>query len=158
MGDRANVIVVRETGTYELYRTGRAVGIDLDLLDGPAAVLAMLPELRRDGGRAGKEAVAGNTVAARHPASLVWRRQGRAVGSPRPPPPGSAPAFPDRACPVGDARLSLAGHDRTGDVGGWRFSPVHERFTTSIAGYSCLAVGVGAAGTRLRPGTCSPRP
>ncbi|MFF2096879.1 hypothetical protein [Streptomyces sp. NPDC058202] len=76
MGDRANVIVVRETGPYELYRTGRAVGIDLYLLDGLAAVLAMLPELRRDGGRAGREAVAGNTVAARHPASLVWRRQG----------------------------------------------------------------------------------
>lgn len=48
MGDRANVIVVRENGTHELYRTGWAVGIDLDLLDGPEAVLAMLPELRRD--------------------------------------------------------------------------------------------------------------
>ncbi|MFE3502549.1 hypothetical protein ACFXPX_19520 [Kitasatospora sp. NPDC059146] len=49
MGDRANVIVVRENGTHELYRTGWAVGIDLDLLDGPAAVLAMLPELHQDG-------------------------------------------------------------------------------------------------------------
>lgn len=49
MGDRANVIVVREDGTHELYRTGWAVGIDLDLLEGPAPVLAMLPELRRDG-------------------------------------------------------------------------------------------------------------
>jgi hypothetical protein len=49
MGDRANVIVVRENNTHELYRTGWAVGIDLDLLDGPAAVLAMLPGLRRDG-------------------------------------------------------------------------------------------------------------
>ncbi|KQV05629.1 MULTISPECIES: hypothetical protein [unclassified Kitasatospora] len=49
MGDRANVIVVRENGTHELYRTGWAVGIDLDLLDGSAAVLAMLPELRQDG-------------------------------------------------------------------------------------------------------------
>jgi hypothetical protein len=49
MGDIANVIVVRENGTHELYRTGWAVGIDLDLLDGPAAVLAMLPGLRQDG-------------------------------------------------------------------------------------------------------------
>ncbi|MFD0272015.1 hypothetical protein ACFVGY_36420 [Streptomyces sp. NPDC127106] len=49
MGDRANVIVVREDGTHELYRTGWAVGIDLDLLDGPATALAMLPELRQDG-------------------------------------------------------------------------------------------------------------
>ncbi|MFE6225827.1 hypothetical protein [Streptomyces sp. NPDC057854] len=48
MGDRANVIVVRENGTHELYRTGWAVGIDLDLLEGPAPVLAMLPELRQD--------------------------------------------------------------------------------------------------------------
>ncbi|MGW1998162.1 hypothetical protein [Embleya sp. NPDC001921] len=48
MGDRANVIVVRENGTHELYRTGWAVGIDLDLLDGPEVVLAMLPELRRE--------------------------------------------------------------------------------------------------------------
>ncbi|MGW8359985.1 hypothetical protein ACWGK1_05380 [Streptomyces wedmorensis] len=48
MGDRANVIVVRENGTYELYRTGWAVGIDLDLLDGLEVVLAMLPELRQD--------------------------------------------------------------------------------------------------------------
>ncbi|MFB9434691.1 hypothetical protein [Streptomyces showdoensis] len=49
MGDRANIIVVRENGTHELYRTGWAVGIDLDLLDGPAVVLASLPELRQDG-------------------------------------------------------------------------------------------------------------
>ncbi|MFI8823915.1 hypothetical protein [Streptomyces sp. NPDC053431] len=49
MGDRANVIVVRESGTHELYRTGWAVGLDLDLLGGPEAVLAMLPELRQDG-------------------------------------------------------------------------------------------------------------
>ncbi|MER5479300.1 hypothetical protein ABT026_20370 [Streptomyces sp. NPDC002734] len=49
MGDRANVIVVHENGTHELYRTGWAVGIDLDLLEGPAPVLAMLPELRQDG-------------------------------------------------------------------------------------------------------------
>ncbi|MFD0275313.1 hypothetical protein ACFVHB_15605 [Kitasatospora sp. NPDC127111] len=49
MGDRANVIVVREDGTHELYRSGRAVGIDLDLLNGPDAVLAMLPDLRQDG-------------------------------------------------------------------------------------------------------------
>ncbi|MFB7241358.1 hypothetical protein CW362_15195 [Streptomyces populi] len=49
MGDRANVIVVRENGTHELYRTGWAVGIDLDLLDGPTPVLAMLPGLRQDG-------------------------------------------------------------------------------------------------------------
>ncbi|MFE5209281.1 hypothetical protein [Streptomyces sp. NPDC056600] len=49
MGDRANVIVVHENGTHELYRTGWAVGIDLDLLEGPAPVLGMLPELRQDG-------------------------------------------------------------------------------------------------------------
>lgn len=49
MGDRANVIVVRENGTHELYRTGWAVGIDLDLLEGPTPVLAMLPGLRQDG-------------------------------------------------------------------------------------------------------------
>ncbi|MFJ5219424.1 hypothetical protein ACIP98_32555 [Streptomyces sp. NPDC088354] len=49
MGDRANVVVVRENGTHELYRTGWAVGIDLDLLDGPSALLAMLPELHQDG-------------------------------------------------------------------------------------------------------------
>ncbi|MEV7560519.1 hypothetical protein [Streptomyces sp. NPDC089795] len=49
MGDRANIIVVRENGTHELYRTGWAVGIDLDLLEGPMPVLAMLPELRQDG-------------------------------------------------------------------------------------------------------------
>ncbi|MEU0878018.1 hypothetical protein ABZ345_05420 [Lentzea sp. NPDC005914] len=49
MGDRANVIVVRENGTHELYRTGWAVGIDLDLVDGPTPVLAMLPGLRQDG-------------------------------------------------------------------------------------------------------------
>ncbi|MFF2573208.1 hypothetical protein [Streptomyces sp. NPDC058084] len=48
MGDRANVIVVRENGTHELYRTGWAVGIDLDLLEGPTPVLAMLPGLRQD--------------------------------------------------------------------------------------------------------------
>ncbi|MGV9313955.1 hypothetical protein ACWDR0_17460 [Streptomyces sp. NPDC003691] len=49
MGDRANIIVVREDGTHELYRTGWAVGIDLDLLEGPTAVLAVLPGLRQDG-------------------------------------------------------------------------------------------------------------
>ncbi|MEV5801736.1 hypothetical protein [Streptomyces collinus] len=49
MGDRANVIVVRENGTHEVYRTGWAVGIDLDLLEGPTPVLAMLPGLRQDG-------------------------------------------------------------------------------------------------------------
>ncbi|MEU6339709.1 hypothetical protein ABZ883_01960 [Streptomyces sp. NPDC046977] len=49
MGNRANIVVVRENGTHELYRTGWAVGIDLDLLDGPSAFLAMLPELRQDG-------------------------------------------------------------------------------------------------------------
>ncbi|MEU5977543.1 hypothetical protein [Streptomyces sp. NPDC047315] len=49
MGERANVIVVRENGTHELYRTGWAVGIDLDLLEGPTPVLAMLPGLRQDG-------------------------------------------------------------------------------------------------------------
>lgn len=49
MGDRANVIVIRENGTHELYRTGWAVGIDLDLLEGPTPVLAMLPGLRQDG-------------------------------------------------------------------------------------------------------------
>ncbi|MFF0739032.1 hypothetical protein ACFYVL_01415 [Streptomyces sp. NPDC004111] len=49
MGDRANVIVLRENGTHELYRTGWAVGIDLDLLYGPGPVLGMLPELRQDG-------------------------------------------------------------------------------------------------------------
>ncbi|MFG2837699.1 hypothetical protein ACGFZH_18780 [Streptomyces zaomyceticus] len=49
MGDRANVIVVRENGAHELYRTGWAVGIDLDLLEGQTPVLAMLPELHQDG-------------------------------------------------------------------------------------------------------------
>jgi hypothetical protein len=49
MGDRANVIVVRDNGTHELYRTGWAVGIDLDLVEGPAPVLAMLPGLHQDG-------------------------------------------------------------------------------------------------------------
>ncbi|MFI8965054.1 hypothetical protein ACIGO8_23415 [Streptomyces sp. NPDC053493] len=49
MGNRANVIVVRENGTHELYRTGWAVGLDLDLLEGPTALLAMLPGLRQDG-------------------------------------------------------------------------------------------------------------
>ncbi|MFF0435477.1 hypothetical protein ACFYU9_25020 [Streptomyces sp. NPDC004327] len=49
MGDRANIIVVRENGTHELYRTGWAVGIDLDLLEGPAPLLAALPGLRQDG-------------------------------------------------------------------------------------------------------------
>ncbi|MFJ3903818.1 hypothetical protein [Streptomyces sp. NPDC090025] len=48
MGNRANVVVVRENGTHELYRTGWAVGLDLDLLDGPTALLALLPGLRRD--------------------------------------------------------------------------------------------------------------
>ncbi|GAA1937796.1 hypothetical protein [Kitasatospora viridis] len=41
--------MVRESGAHELYRTGWAVGIDLDLLGGPAAVLAMLPGHRQDG-------------------------------------------------------------------------------------------------------------
>ncbi|MFE6709688.1 hypothetical protein [Streptomyces sp. NPDC057695] len=49
MGDRANIVVVREDGTHELYRTGWAVDIDLDLLGGPTALLALLPELRQDG-------------------------------------------------------------------------------------------------------------
>lgn len=49
VGDRANVIVVRENGTHELYRTGWAVGIDLDLLEGPAPVHALVPGLRQDG-------------------------------------------------------------------------------------------------------------
>lgn len=49
MGDRANIVVVRENGAHELYRTGWAAGIDLDLLEGPARVLAMLPGLHRDG-------------------------------------------------------------------------------------------------------------
>ncbi|MFE1383633.1 hypothetical protein ACFW6S_32275 [Streptomyces sp. NPDC058740] len=49
MGERANVVVVRESGAHELYRTGWAVGIDLDLLEGSAGVLAMLPGLRQDG-------------------------------------------------------------------------------------------------------------
>ncbi|MEU7700992.1 hypothetical protein [Streptomyces sp. NPDC039028] len=49
MGDRANIVVVREDGTHELYRTGWAVDVDLDLLDGPAGLLALLPELRQDG-------------------------------------------------------------------------------------------------------------
>ncbi|MEU8760117.1 hypothetical protein [Streptomyces sp. NPDC048659] len=50
MGDRADIVVVREDGAHELYRTGWAVGLDLDLLDGPARFLALLPGLRRDGG------------------------------------------------------------------------------------------------------------
>ncbi|MFD5922482.1 hypothetical protein ACFVYP_38035 [Kitasatospora sp. NPDC058201] len=43
MGDRANFVVVRESGEYELYlsRFG-AVGIDLDLLAGPAETLSMV--------------------------------------------------------------------------------------------------------------------
>ncbi|MFJ1755006.1 hypothetical protein [Kitasatospora sp. NPDC088134] len=49
MGDRANVVVVRADGAHELYRSGWAVGLDLDLLDGPAALLDLLPGLHRDG-------------------------------------------------------------------------------------------------------------
>ncbi|MEU9337968.1 hypothetical protein AB0D49_33205 [Streptomyces sp. NPDC048290] len=49
MGTRANIIVVRENGTHELYRTGWAAGIDLDLLEGPTPLLALLPGLRQDG-------------------------------------------------------------------------------------------------------------
>ncbi|MFF4342501.1 hypothetical protein ACFY00_21550 [Kitasatospora sp. NPDC001540] len=48
MGEKANIVVVHEDGTHELHRTGWAVGIDLDLLDGPDALLGTLPELRRD--------------------------------------------------------------------------------------------------------------
>ncbi|MFH8381849.1 hypothetical protein ACH4E7_13010 [Kitasatospora sp. NPDC018058] len=49
MADRANFVVVRESGEYELYlsRFG-AVGIDLDLLAGPAAALSMVRGLRMD--------------------------------------------------------------------------------------------------------------
>ncbi|GAA1251351.1 hypothetical protein GCM10009665_47540 [Kitasatospora nipponensis] len=49
MADRANFVVVRESGEFELYlsRFG-AVGIDLDLLAGPAAVLSMVRGLRVD--------------------------------------------------------------------------------------------------------------
>ncbi|MFJ8042532.1 hypothetical protein ACIRBX_18790 [Kitasatospora sp. NPDC096147] len=49
MGDRANIVVVREDGTKELYRSGWAVELDLDLLAGPDALLASLPGLKRDG-------------------------------------------------------------------------------------------------------------
>ncbi|MCX5205415.1 hypothetical protein OG897_28640 [Streptomyces sp. NBC_00237] len=49
MGDRANFVVVRESGEFELYlsRYG-AVGMDLDLLAGPAETLAMVRRLRVD--------------------------------------------------------------------------------------------------------------
>ncbi|MFE9429310.1 hypothetical protein ACFYNO_40930 [Kitasatospora sp. NPDC006697] len=49
MADRANFVVVRESGEYELYlsRFG-AVGIDLDLLEGPAEVLSMVRNLGVD--------------------------------------------------------------------------------------------------------------
>lgn len=49
MADRANLVVVRESGAYELYlsRFG-AIGLDLDLLAGPEAALAMAEGLRRD--------------------------------------------------------------------------------------------------------------
>ncbi|MFE6871244.1 hypothetical protein ACFVFS_32385 [Kitasatospora sp. NPDC057692] len=49
MADRANFVVVRESGEYELYvsRFG-AVGIDLDLLAGPTAALAMVRRLHVD--------------------------------------------------------------------------------------------------------------
>ncbi|MFJ2055280.1 hypothetical protein ACIOMM_04985 [Streptomyces sp. NPDC087908] len=49
MGDRADIVVVREDGTHERYRTGWAVDIDLDLPGGPTALLALLPELRQEG-------------------------------------------------------------------------------------------------------------
>ncbi|MDH6137831.1 hypothetical protein P3T37_007266 [Kitasatospora sp. MAA4] len=47
MGDRANFVVVREGGEYELYlsRFG-AVGIDLDLLAGPAEALSLVGRLK----------------------------------------------------------------------------------------------------------------
>ncbi|MFE7463222.1 hypothetical protein ACFU6R_03840 [Streptomyces sp. NPDC057499] len=50
MADRANFVVVRESGEYELYlsRWG-AAGLDLDLLAGPAASLSMVQRLRADG-------------------------------------------------------------------------------------------------------------
>ncbi|MFE6664986.1 hypothetical protein ACFVFH_15695 [Streptomyces sp. NPDC057697] len=46
MGDRANFVVVSESGEYELYlsRFG-AAGIDLDLLTGPAEALSMIRRL-----------------------------------------------------------------------------------------------------------------
>ncbi|MFE6053995.1 hypothetical protein ACFQ6N_24855 [Kitasatospora sp. NPDC056446] len=49
MADRANFVVVRESGEYELYlsRFG-AVGLDLDLLAGPAGALSMVRGLRAD--------------------------------------------------------------------------------------------------------------
>ncbi|MFB7470286.1 hypothetical protein [Kitasatospora sp. NPDC056184] len=49
MADRANFVVVRESGAYELSlsRFG-AVGIDLDLLAGPTATLAMVRRLGVD--------------------------------------------------------------------------------------------------------------
>ncbi|MFF7459234.1 hypothetical protein [Kitasatospora sp. NPDC008115] len=49
MADRANFVVVRGSGEYELYlsRFG-AVGIDLDLLVGPAGTLAMVRRLSAD--------------------------------------------------------------------------------------------------------------
>ncbi|MFD0404403.1 hypothetical protein [Kitasatospora sp. NPDC127116] len=49
MADRANFVVVRENGEYELYlsRFG-AVGIDLDLLAGPTEALSMVQRLRVD--------------------------------------------------------------------------------------------------------------
>ncbi|MEU4506600.1 hypothetical protein [Streptomyces sp. NPDC024089] len=49
MGDRANFVVVRESGEYELYlsRFG-AVGLDLDLLAGPAETISMVRQLKAD--------------------------------------------------------------------------------------------------------------
>ncbi|MFI5530567.1 hypothetical protein ACIA8O_18700 [Kitasatospora sp. NPDC051853] len=49
MGDRANIVVIREDGSQELYRSGRAVGFDLDFLRGPDVLLASLPRLKQDG-------------------------------------------------------------------------------------------------------------
>ncbi|MER6366072.1 hypothetical protein [Kitasatospora sp. NPDC001527] len=50
MADRANFVVVREDGAYELYlsRFG-AVGIDLDLLAGPVRTLSTLRHMSADG-------------------------------------------------------------------------------------------------------------
>ncbi|MGW2399443.1 hypothetical protein ACWCYY_23065 [Kitasatospora sp. NPDC001664] len=48
MGDRANVIVVRESGEHELYYSKSAVDIDLDLLHGPEGLLSSLSRARRD--------------------------------------------------------------------------------------------------------------
>ncbi|MEU3573918.1 hypothetical protein AB0E96_36710 [Kitasatospora sp. NPDC036755] len=51
MADRANFVVVRESGAYELYlsRFG-AVGLDLDLLAGPGRVLPTVRSLPADDG------------------------------------------------------------------------------------------------------------